>query len=131
MSSTIPYYFDTVRYFLLFYHIEGWVIVFIDSYEKICSQRGVSPTRVLSDLKISKSSYSHWKAGGEPLNETKKKLADYLNVSTEELMSGEIEKPAIQKDDGQVETFKRLFMQVKDQDRLDIIQKMLDMINRK
>lgn len=105
--------------------------MFIDSYEKICSQRGVSPTRVLSDLKISKSSYSHWKAGGEPLNETKKKLADYLNVSTEELMSGEIEKPAIQKDDGQVETFKRLFMQVKDQDRLDIIQKMLDMINRK
>jgi transcriptional regulator with XRE-family HTH domain len=64
--------------------------VFIDNYEKICAKKGISPTRVLSNLKISKSSYSHWKSGGEPLNETKKKIADYLHISVEELESGQI-----------------------------------------
>ena len=64
--------------------------MFIDEYEKICALKGISPTRVLSNLKISKSSYSHWKSGGDPLNETKKKIADYLNISIEELVSGQI-----------------------------------------
>ena len=69
--------------------------MFIHNYEKICASKGISPTRVLSNLKMSKSSYSHWKAGGEPLNETKKKIADYLNISIEELRSGQLkEEPA-------------------------------------
>lgn len=65
--------------------------MFYDNYLKICEARGVSPTRVLSDLGISKSSYGHWKNGGEPLNETKKKIADYFGITVSELISGEIE----------------------------------------
>ena len=64
--------------------------MFYDNYSKICEIKGVSPTRVLNDLKISKSSYGHWKNGGEPLNETKKKIADYFGISVPELMSGKI-----------------------------------------
>lgn len=64
--------------------------MFINNYEKICTLKGISPTRVLSNLDISKSSYSHWKSGGEPLNKTKKKIADYLEISIEELESGQI-----------------------------------------
>lgn len=64
--------------------------MFFDNYKKICALKGVSPTKVLSNLKISKSSYSHWKSGGEPLNETKKKIADYLKISIEELEDGQI-----------------------------------------
>lgn len=66
--------------------------MFIDNYNTICALKGISPTRVLSNLNISKSSYSHWKSGGEPLNETKKKIADYLKISIEELESGQINK---------------------------------------
>ncbi|MEL4106872.1 helix-turn-helix transcriptional regulator [Oscillospiraceae bacterium WX1] len=66
--------------------------MFIDNYMKICMLKGISPTRLLSNLKISKSSYSHWKSGGEPLNETKKKIADYLHISIDELEAGQIKK---------------------------------------
>jgi transcriptional regulator with XRE-family HTH domain len=66
--------------------------VFINNYERICALKGISPTRVLSNLRISKSSYSHWKSGGEPLNETKKKIADYLKITIDELELGQIKK---------------------------------------
>lgn len=85
MSSAVEYYFDN-----LFIQFIGGVFVFFDNYKKICAFKGISPTKVLSNLKLSKSSYSHWKSGGEPLNETKKKIADYLNISIEELEAGQI-----------------------------------------
>lgn len=66
--------------------------MFYDNYLKVCEDVGVSPTRVLEELGISKSSYGHWKKGGEPLNETKKKIADYFRITVAELMSGEIKK---------------------------------------
>ena len=105
--------------------------MFYDNFIKLCEEIGLSPSRVVVQAGLSKGSIARWKDGGAPLNEAKKRIAEVMGISIPELMSGQIEKPAIQKDDGQVETFKRLFMQVKDQDRLDIIQKMLDMINRK
>jgi len=107
------------------------LIVFYNNYLKICDSLGVTPTRVLIKLGISKGNMSNWKNGSEPLNETKKKIADYLHISIEELESGEIKKPAIQKDDGQTETFMKLFKQVKEEDQLAIIAKMLDMLNQK
>ena len=66
--------------------------MFYDNYLKICEENGVSPTRVLLDLGISKSAITNWKAGGEPLNETKKKIADYFGITVKQLMSGKIEK---------------------------------------
>lgn len=63
--------------------------MFYDNYIKVCQNHGVSPTRVLKDLGISKSSYAHWKKGGEPLNETMKKIADYFGITVTELLSGE------------------------------------------
>lgn len=80
----------------LYKQIIGGAFVFIDNYKKICTLKGISPTTVLSNMKISKSSYSHWKSGGEPLNETKKKIADYLNISIEELESGQIKKEPVE-----------------------------------
>lgn len=78
--------------------------MFYDNYLKVCEAKGVSPTRVLDDLGISKSSYGHWKKGGEPLNETKKKIADYFGITVAELMSGEIKKsPAKAAEDDELE----------------------------
>lgn len=67
--------------------------MFIDSYLKICELKGVSPTRVLNDLKISRGVIGNWKIGGAPTNPTKQKLADYFEISVDELMNGKIEKP--------------------------------------
>jgi transcriptional regulator with XRE-family HTH domain len=72
--------------------------VFYDVYVRVCESVGVSPTRVLNDLGISKSSYAHWKKGGEPLNETKKQIADYFGTSVAALMSGTVDEKSIADD---------------------------------
>lgn len=50
--------------------------MFYDNFIDLCETAGESPSRVLTALGISKGSLSRWKDGGEPLNETKKKIAD-------------------------------------------------------
>ena len=79
--------------------------MFIDIFENICRERGVAPTRVLVDLGISKSSYGHWKNGGDASNRTKRDIADYFGITVRQLMSGEIENvPAPeQSEDGELE----------------------------
>lgn len=69
--------------------------MFIDSYLRICELMGKSPTTVLKELKISNSVYDNWKKGGEPLNPTKKKIADHFNVTIDELNAGEIKKEPV------------------------------------
>lgn len=63
--------------------------MFYDRYLAICEAHGVAPTTVLTQLKISKGTISNWKAGSEPLNKTKKQIADYFGMSVAELM-GEV-----------------------------------------
>lgn len=63
-----------------------------DGFMRICEERGVSPSRVLSELNISRGSLGRWKEGGDALNETKKKIADYFGITIKQLMSGRIEK---------------------------------------
>jgi len=74
-------------------------IVFYDGFINICRHEGVSPTRVLTTLNISKGSLSRWRNGGSPTNETKKKIADYLQISIAELEAGKIEKPIANESD--------------------------------
>jgi transcriptional regulator with XRE-family HTH domain len=67
--------------------------VFYDNFFKICRLQGMTPSRVLDQAKVSRGSLTRWKAGGEPLNEAKKRIADVLGVTVEELVTGEIIKP--------------------------------------
>lgn len=64
--------------------------MFYDGFSKTCNKFGVSPTKVLIALDISKSGLTRWKNGGSPTNETKKKIADYFDISVDELETGEI-----------------------------------------
>lgn len=64
--------------------------MFYDGFSKTCNRFGVSPTKVLIALDISKSGLTRWKNGGSPTNETKKKIADYFGISVDELETGEI-----------------------------------------
>ena len=67
--------------------------MFVDSYDKICKEMGVSPTAILGELGISKGTYSNWKSNGaNPTNPTMKKIADYFGISVTELEAGEIKK---------------------------------------
>ena len=65
--------------------------MFVKIFESICETNGVSPSRVLDSIGMNRSSYTGWKQGAEPTNETKKKIADYFGITVRQLMSGETE----------------------------------------
>lgn len=73
--------------------------MFFDTFKKLCEVKGVSLSRALLDLDMSKSSISRWKDGGSPTNSSKRKIADYFGVTVQELTLGQKEKPADQKVD--------------------------------
>lgn len=74
--------------------------MFYNNFLNLCEEKGVSPTRVLSAVEISKGALSRWRDGGEPTNETKKKIADFLGVQIKELNADiKKEKPATINDD--------------------------------
>lgn len=66
--------------------------MFIDIFERLCESRGVSPSRVLDEIGMYRSTHTNWRNGGDPSNPTKKKIADYFGITVSQLMSGEIEK---------------------------------------
>lgn len=72
--------------------------MFYDNFMKLCEEKGYSPSRVLTELGISRGSLGRWKDGGMPRNEYKKKIADYLGVSVQELVSGQKEEPCTNED---------------------------------
>src|SRR5574344_234015 len=48
--------------------------VFYDSLNGLCERRGVSPSKVLDALGISRGSLGRWKSGGRPRNEILQRL---------------------------------------------------------
>ena len=62
--------------------------MFKQNFERICVEKGYSPTAVCIAVGISKSNYSNWNDGTMPRKTTLIKIAEYLGVSVEELTTG-------------------------------------------
>lgn len=69
--------------------------MFFDNFVRLCEQKGVKPSRALTDAGVPKSAYSYWKAeagignDAKPTNQNAVKLAQYFNVSVDYLLTGE------------------------------------------
>lgn len=69
--------------------------MFFDNFVRLCEQKGVKPSRALTDAGVPKSAYSYWRteagAGNDakPTNQNAVKLAQYFNVSVDYLLTGE------------------------------------------
>ena len=74
--------------------------MFYEKFLNLCEKNGVSPSRALTEMGISKGSLSRWKDGGKPLNENKKLIADYFGIPVTELMEAPIKRPAAGYGDG-------------------------------
>jgi len=61
--------------------------VFYDQLEKICKEKGMSITPMVVDLGLSKGNIRNWKNGTLPKFETRLKIAEYLNIPIEKLMT--------------------------------------------
>lgn len=79
--------------------------MFYPKFEKLCKENKVSPSKVASDIGLSKSSATYWKRGSEPRAEILFKIADYFNVSPLYFFD-EDEKKEIQSDQELMEAYK-------------------------
>lgn len=60
--------------------------MFYDRFYELCQRKGVTPTKVARDLGLRQSTVSMWKKQGTtPKYDTLKKLADYFEVTTDDL----------------------------------------------
>ncbi len=72
-------------YIQLFY---GVCLMFYENLLKLCNQRGISLTHLVTkEIKMSVSNVTKWKEGKVPKSDTVKKIADYFGVSTDYLLS--------------------------------------------
>lgn len=73
---------------------------FYEKYEKLCIQKGVSPSRAAQDVGLSNAAASGWSDGNKPRRTTIRKLADYFGVSVDYFEGTEPKKenPGIPKD---------------------------------
>lgn len=80
---------------------------FYDNFLRLCNAAGKSPSRVLVEIGGTKSAVTRWKNGGMPTDATAKKIADYFDISVDQLLGAEPEqqkKPADQKANGLLST---------------------------
>lgn len=66
--------------------------MFKSNFTRICADKGISPSRVLTDLGYSSSVYSEWTETTVPRNKTIVKLAEYLGVTVDELTGDAVPK---------------------------------------
>ena len=63
--------------------------MFYDNYKKLCLQIGKSTTKVGNELGISSGTVSAWKNGRTPTGAMLQKVANYFDVSSDYLLTGE------------------------------------------
>ena len=62
--------------------------MFYSQLDSLCKEKGTSVSAVLDALDLSRGNIRRWKDGVNPKYETKLKIANYLKISVERLMSG-------------------------------------------
>ena len=74
--------------------------MFFDRFQSLCEEKGISVYKACTDIGLNRSAVAKWKAGGKPNGNTAGKLAAYLGVTTDFLLTGQVEpKPIVTDDD--------------------------------
>lgn len=71
-------------------------------YEKVlilCKNKGISPSKLMDDLKMSRSNFEKWEHGATPQNRTIKKIADYFGVPVESFNLEIVTKEELEKEE--------------------------------
>ena len=68
--------------------------MFWDNFSFYCTKNGTSPNAVAKKLGFSSGSVTAWKNGTNPRPSAVLKIAEYFNVSVDELLFNQIEKAA-------------------------------------
>ena len=74
--------------------------MFFARFQSLCDSRGISGYKACTDIGLNRSAVAKWKAGGKPNGTTAAKLAAYLGVTTDYLLTGQEEtRPNVTDDD--------------------------------
>lgn len=68
--------------------------MFWEQYQNLCQQIGKSPNGVAKELGLSSGTVTFWKNGKIPKSDTLQKIADYFNVTVDQLLNGDPPKPS-------------------------------------
>lgn len=83
--------------------------MFFDNFVSLCEQKGVKPSRALTEAGVPKSAYSYWRteagAGNDakPTNQNAVKLAQYFGVTVDYLLTGEQKENPLQQPKSEVD----------------------------
>lgn len=67
--------------------------MFKQNFINICTERGIAPTAVLRQIGLSNATFSCWTEDSVPRQTTLKKIADYFDITVEDLLRDPAEKP--------------------------------------
>ncbi len=68
--------------------------MFWDNFTKLCDEKGLKYTPTMINAGLASSSIARWQAGSAPNGNSLVKLAEYLNCSTDYLLTGQDFKPS-------------------------------------
>lgn len=69
--------------------------MFYDVFLSLCKENGISVSKAAEDIGLNRAAVAKWKKGSVPVGSTLRKFADYFNVTTDYLLTGEQkEKPS-------------------------------------
>ena len=64
-------------------------MAFYKNFVSLCNSVGKSPTAVILEIGLERSSVTRWKKGGLPSDATALRIANYFKITAEELMKDE------------------------------------------
>lgn len=106
--------------------------MFWDNFVSLCTQRGTSPNAVAAELKKSSGSVTAWKNGAVPRETTLKKIADYFEISIDELLYDQKEKSPTPEGVGlPFETVLSLLDKLSDDELIDVLAKCTEAMRKK
>lgn len=87
--SQLWYIVSSLLWFSSLYKSRGDFLAFYENFERLCTEKGITPTQVAKDNGIRQSVVAMWKnRGSTPRYNTAKKIAEYFGVSVDYLISG-------------------------------------------
>jgi transcriptional regulator with XRE-family HTH domain len=101
--------------------------MFWNNFEALCAEKGVSYNAAAADVGVKSSgTVTGWKNGAKPRGPVLKRLADYFDVTVEELTgeNEQKEKPTPSEESELNARFDALLSQMTDADRADLLEYM-------
>ena len=89
---------------------------FLKMFEKLCAEHSLSMSRACKEIGLASSLQTNWKKGYLPSAATQKKIADYFNITVDELMQRDVDGVVEAISEDQLELLKA-YTKLDDEDR--------------